>query len=42
VASFAVNEKIGRYIIKERIGRGGMAEVYRGYDTNLERDVAIK
>lgn len=42
MASFAVNEKIGRYIIKERIGRGGMAEVYRGYDTNLERDVAIK
>lgn len=42
MASFAVNEKIGRYVIKERIGRGGMAEVYRGYDANLERDVAIK
>lgn len=42
MASFKVNDRIGRYIIKERIGRGGMAEVYRAYDTNLERDIAIK
>lgn len=42
MASFTVNDKIGRYIIKERIGRGGMAEVYRAFDTNLDREVAIK
>lgn len=35
-------EKIGRYEIKEEIGRGGMATVYRAYDPVFERDVAIK
>ncbi len=32
----------GRYRIDERIGRGGMASVYRGYDLTLGRAVAIK
>ncbi len=36
------NEKIGRYIIKSELGRGGMATVYHAYDPNFERDVAIK
>lgn len=31
-----------RYEIGERIGRGGMADVYRGTDTRLGRRVAIK
>ncbi len=35
-------EKIGRYEIKEEIGRGGMATVYRAYDPVFERDVAVK
>lgn len=34
--------KFTRYTLKERIGAGGMATVYRAWDNNLERDVAIK
>ncbi|MCB9446643.1 MAG: protein kinase, partial [Ardenticatenaceae bacterium] len=33
---------IGKYEIVEKIGRGGMAEVYKGYQKNLDRYVAIK
>ncbi len=33
---------IGKYNILEKIGRGGMAVVYKGYQANLERHVAIK
>lgn len=34
--------RLGRYELMERIGAGGMARVYKGWDTNLERTVAIK
>ena len=34
--------KIGRYEIKDVIGRGGMATVYLAYDPNSKRDVAVK
>ncbi len=33
---------IGKYHIEERLGRGGMAEVYKGYQESLDRYVAIK
>ena len=32
----------GRYEIKELIGIGGMADVYKAYDTTEEREVAVK
>src|SRR5687767_12384727 len=34
--------RLGPYQIIERIGAGGMGEVYRARDPRLERDVAIK
>jgi Tol biopolymer transport system component len=34
--------RLGSYEIVEAIGVGGMGEVYRGRDTKLDRDVAIK
>jgi hypothetical protein len=33
---------LGRYEMRQELGRGAMGVVYRAYDTNLERDVAIK
>lgn len=35
-------KQLGKYEIIDRLGRGGMAEVYRGYHPALDRYVAIK
>ena len=35
-------ESIGRYQILERVGKGGMGVLYRGFDPVLDREVAIK
>ncbi len=34
--------RLGVYQLHERIGAGGMGEVYRARDTRLQRDVAVK
>jgi serine/threonine protein kinase/HAMP domain-containing protein len=34
--------QVGRYEIRERLGRGGMATVFRAHDPQIGRDVAIK
>src|SRR5262245_43067020 len=39
---FAAGQKIGRYIIEELIGKGGMSRVYRARDPHIARSVALK
>jgi len=34
--------RVGRFLLQERIGVGGMGQVYRAEDTTLKRIVAIK
>jgi len=34
--------QVGRYLIRERLGRGGMATVFKAYDPGIGRDLAIK
>ena len=41
-AATAVWSVADRYIVGPCIGRGGMAEVYEGHDTRLDRSVAVK
>jgi serine/threonine-protein kinase len=41
-AKVLTGRRLGVYQLKDRIGVGGMGEVYRARDTNLGRDVAIK
>jgi len=42
LASSSVPAQIGRYQILDRVGQGGMGVLYRGVDSVLDREVAIK
>ena len=37
-----IGSKIGKYVIREKLGAGGQAIVYKCYDELLDRSVAIK
>lgn len=37
-----VGKHVGKYVITDLIGKGGMGAVYKAHDPDLERDVALK
>ena len=42
VTSLSSGTNLGPFVIIELLGKGGMAAVYHAYETELDRDVALK
>jgi eukaryotic-like serine/threonine-protein kinase len=42
IGRIAPGERIGRYVVRDEVGRGGMGVVYAARDPELDRGVAIK
>jgi serine/threonine-protein kinase len=40
--TLSIGDRVGHYEIRGPLGAGGMGEVYRALDTELDRDVALK
>ena len=40
--TLSIGSRLGPYEVLAALGAGGMGEVYRGRDTELHRDVALK
>jgi eukaryotic-like serine/threonine-protein kinase len=37
-----VGKMLGKYELREFLGRGGMGEIYRAFQSDLNREVALK